>query len=661
MCLTVGILSLSVGLHEIQANNTYQCEGKFRAGYEGSKAVDGDWMTSAVPDAYNDTMAVIENHAVPLGASAAKWRFKVLRNTADIEIKAYYWNHVTSAWSLLYEVPESLDYTTYTVDVPDSGLLSSPLRTRMWVKNAGAMSGEYFEGVVDWMYGEPGYACEGVFRADHECWRAIDGDWMTSAVPDAYNDTVALIEDHAIPIGVSAAKWRFKVLRNTTDIEIKAHYWNYVTSAWSLMYEVPESLDYTTYTVNVPDSGLLSSPLRTRMWVKNAGAMSGEYFEGVVDWVYSSPIYSCEGTFRPGYECPKAADGDWMTSAVPDAYGDSIAVIEEHPIPLGVGSAAWNFKVLRNTTGIEIRAYYWDYVTSQWTEFFNVPESLDYVTYTVPVPANGLLSSLFRTKMQVKNATFPLMSGEYFEGAVDWIYAEPSFACEGSFRAGYECSNAVDGNWMTSAVPDAYNDTVAVIEEYLVPFGTCRATWQFKVLRNTTEIEIKAYYWNYETSVWSLLYEVPESLDYMIYTVNVPDSGLVSTPLRTRMWVKNAGAMSGDYFEGVVDWSYDGDADGLDDPCDNCPHVPNPNQLITVALTGDINLSGTYTSADVILLVNYVFKGGAAPVPCAANGDINCSGSVTSADIIVLVNHVFKGGPRPCNICTATGLGWSCP
>jgi hypothetical protein len=68
-------------------------------------------------------------------------------------------------------------------------------------------------------------------------------------------------------------------------------------------------------------------------------------------------------------------------------------------------------------------------------------------------------------------------------------------------------------------------------------------------------------------------------------------------------------------------------------------------------LAGDVNNSGSITSADIIYLVGFVFKGGPAPLPCNENGDVQCSGSVTSADIIYLVGFVFKGGPAPCDIC----------
>jgi hypothetical protein len=59
--------------------------------------------------------------------------------------------------------------------------------------------------------------------------------------------------------------------------------------------------------------------------------------------------------------------------------------------------------------------------------------------------------------------------------------------------------------------------------------------------------------------------------------------------------------------------------------------------------------------------VNFVFKGQAAPLPCEASGDVNCSGSVTSADIIFMVNHVFKGQAPPCDVCTLIPGMWSCP
>ncbi len=69
------------------------------------------------------------------------------------------------------------------------------------------------------------------------------------------------------------------------------------------------------------------------------------------------------------------------------------------------------------------------------------------------------------------------------------------------------------------------------------------------------------------------------------------------------------------------------------------------------ARTGDANASGLITSADVIYLVNHVFKLGPPALPVWQTGDVNCSGSVTSADIIVLVNHVFKSALLPCDLC----------
>ena len=63
---------------------------------------------------------------------------------------------------------------------------------------------------------------------------------------------------------------------------------------------------------------------------------------------------------------------------------------------------------------------------------------------------------------------------------------------------------------------------------------------------------------------------------------------------------------------------------------------------------GDVNSTGNINSADIIFLVNYVFKSGAQPACGGVTGDVNCTGTINSADIIYLVNYVFKGGPAPC-------------
>jgi hypothetical protein len=74
--------------------------------------------------------------------------------------------------------------------------------------------------------------------------------------------------------------------------------------------------------------------------------------------------------------------------------------------------------------------------------------------------------------------------------------------------------------------------------------------------------------------------------------------------------------------------------------------------LCPITLTGDVNVNGSLTSADIIWLVGYIFKSGAAPLPVAEAGDVNCDSVVNSGDIIYLVNHIFKGGPAPCDACS---------
>jgi hypothetical protein len=63
-------------------------------------------------------------------------------------------------------------------------------------------------------------------------------------------------------------------------------------------------------------------------------------------------------------------------------------------------------------------------------------------------------------------------------------------------------------------------------------------------------------------------------------------------------------------------------------------------------IRGDANGDGVINSADVVYLINYLFKGGPAPEPLEA-GDVNCDGIINSADVVYLINYLFKGGPPP--------------
>jgi len=65
---------------------------------------------------------------------------------------------------------------------------------------------------------------------------------------------------------------------------------------------------------------------------------------------------------------------------------------------------------------------------------------------------------------------------------------------------------------------------------------------------------------------------------------------------------------------------------------------------------GDANGDLQINIADAIFLLNYVFKGGAAPDPlCIGDADLN--GIINIADVVRVINYVFKGGPPPTEDC----------
>ena len=63
-------------------------------------------------------------------------------------------------------------------------------------------------------------------------------------------------------------------------------------------------------------------------------------------------------------------------------------------------------------------------------------------------------------------------------------------------------------------------------------------------------------------------------------------------------------------------------------------------------LPGDANADSYRNLADVVHLLNYLFRDEATPNPMEA-GDCDCDGSVDLGDAMHLLNYLFKEGPPP--------------
>lgn len=81
----------------------------------------------------------------------------------------------------------------------------------------------------------------------------------------------------------------------------------------------------------------------------------------------------------------------------------------------------------------------------------------------------------------------------------------------------------------------------------------------------------------------------------------------------------------------------------------HCQVHPADSGAVIVGINkrGDANGNGIINLADIIYLVNYVFKGDTAPNPVCLGDANNTGGSPNLSDIIFLVNFIFKGGPAP--------------
>ena len=69
--------------------------------------------------------------------------------------------------------------------------------------------------------------------------------------------------------------------------------------------------------------------------------------------------------------------------------------------------------------------------------------------------------------------------------------------------------------------------------------------------------------------------------------------------------------------------------------------------LFQSEMAGDANGDDIINILDITCLIDYLYKGGPAPIP-EASGDVNCDAIINILDITYLINYLYKDGTEPC-------------
>lgn len=76
------------------------------------------------------------------------------------------------------------------------------------------------------------------------------------------------------------------------------------------------------------------------------------------------------------------------------------------------------------------------------------------------------------------------------------------------------------------------------------------------------------------------------------------------------------------------------------------PYQGSMDVVYAPFICGDANGDSLITAADVVFLINYLFRGDSAPFPYEA-GDADCNGMVETGDVVYLLNYLYREGPAP--------------
>ena len=109
----------------------------------------------------------------------------------------------------------------------------------------------------------------------------------------------------------------------------------------------------------------------------------------------------------------------------------------------------------------------------------------------------------------------------------------------------------------------------------------------------------------------------------------------ISYPVTDYILCVQDGTLIWDEIVSSFDATYDysgGPSGGLSGTCNIIGHI-----------SGDVNLDGNFTVTDLILMVDFIFRGGDAPL-VLETGDVNADGKVNISDLTMFVDFIFRGG-----------------
>jgi hypothetical protein len=83
--------------------------------------------------------------------------------------------------------------------------------------------------------------------------------------------------------------------------------------------------------------------------------------------------------------------------------------------------------------------------------------------------------------------------------------------------------------------------------------------------------------------------------------------------------------------------------------------MPTTSCTNVAVLKGDANHDGLINIKDITFLINYLYKGG--PAPLQYEGDVDSDGIINIRDITYLINYLYRGGPPPMKAAFTSGKG----